>query len=95
MAYLKSSHIIQQLLVRINFIAGIELGAVDVWINETQLRSSKILEFSVRERHINTKCQYHMLSAHIEVNTEYCERTKKEQLVHPGQIDSGAWKKKK
>lgn len=66
LAYLKSSHLILQLSVRINFIAGIEAGAVDVWINETRLRSSKIFEFSVRERPINTKCQYHRPSAHIE-----------------------------
>lgn len=84
LVYLKSSHLIQQLLVRINFIAGIELGAVDVWINETQLRSSKIFEFSVRERPINTRCQYHMRSAHIEVSTDTVREQRRSNLFIPG-----------
>ena len=62
--YLKWFHLIQQLLLRIDFIAGIELDMV-VQINMTWFLSSKILEFSVKERCINIKCQYRMLSAHI------------------------------
>ena len=78
-AYFKWSLVIQ-LLLQINYIAGIELGAVDVKIIITWFLSLKILEFSVRERCMNTNCQYHMPSAHIEVIIGCCERTKKEQL---------------